>query len=399
MTNEQDMVLLLLKKSLFPDSEQGGTNSDLIDNCEQVNRNAVFYEVQQQAVVGVTAEQAVSFPLISDELKERWRKASLSQVTFYCQLLYCQNNLIQLLRNNKIPMAILKGCGAAMYYPKPENRAMGDVDFLVKTEDFDKAYCLMLEDGYVLARDEDNVDYHYTLEKNGILFELHRWPAGMKEGDKYLNELFQQGLDNIEEITLDGYKIPILPKLQNGLVLMLHIVKHLRSGLGFRQIIDWMMYVDKCLDDRAWVEYESIYIKAGLKPLAVTVTKMCQIYFGLSEDITWCREGENDLCRELMEYVILKGNFGHKENSEEAKTVNTLVRSGGIIAKVKDLQKSGCRNWNLSKKYPALRVFAWGYQLFRYASHMIKNPSMLINLKGDIEESNRRMKMFTRLGQ
>ena len=125
MTNEQDMVLLLLKKSLFPDSEQGGTNSDLIDNCEQVNRNAVFYEVQQQAVVGVTAEQAVSFPLISDELKERWRKASLSQVTFYCQLLYCQNNLIQLLRNNKIPMAILKGCGAAMYYPKPENRAMG----------------------------------------------------------------------------------------------------------------------------------------------------------------------------------------------------------------------------------------------------------------------------------
>ena len=42
MTNEQDMVLLLLKKSLFPDSEQGGTNSDLIDNCEQVNAECCF---------------------------------------------------------------------------------------------------------------------------------------------------------------------------------------------------------------------------------------------------------------------------------------------------------------------------------------------------------------------
>lgn len=52
-----------------------------------------------------------------------------------------------------------------------------------------------------------------------------------------------------------------------------------------------MMYADKQLDNEKWEEYSSVYERAGLKPLAVTVTKI------------------------LMEYILMKGNFGHKKIS------------------------------------------------------------------------------------
>ena len=68
----------------------------------------------------------------------------------------------------------------------------------------------------------------------------------------------------MEKVELDDFLIPVLPSLQNGLVLMLHIVKHLKSGLGLRQIIDWMMYVDKQLDNEKWEEYSSVYETDGI---------------------------------------------------------------------------------------------------------------------------------------
>ena len=47
---------------------------------------------------------------------------------FYNGFSHCQK---QLFENNNIPLVILKGTAAAMYYPKPQLRTMGDIDFLV----------------------------------------------------------------------------------------------------------------------------------------------------------------------------------------------------------------------------------------------------------------------------
>lgn len=216
----------------------------------------------------------------------------------------------------------------------------------------------------------------------------------------YLYELFQDGLKQMEKVELDDFLIPVLPSLQNGLVLMLHIVKHLKSGLGLRQIIDWMMYMDKQLDNEKWEEYSSVYEKAGLKPLAVTVTKMCQIYLGLSQKITWCNnDADETLCEELMEYILMKGNFGHKENIDEVRVVNALARTNGIAGRMRDLQKNGIKNWKLLKKYPKLKVFAWSHELWRYAVYMVKNSEERKQLRKNLRVSEKRKKMFAKLGQ
>lgn len=112
----------------------------------------------------------------------------------------------------------------AVYYPIPEYRSMGDGDFLVWEK-----------------------DYHYALEKNGVVFELHRRPAKLPEdkGRKLLMEYIHEKLNHREWHQIDEYQIPALPWLPNGLVLLYHIRQHLVNGMGLRQIIDWMMCVER----------------------------------------------------------------------------------------------------------------------------------------------------------
>ena len=76
----------------------------------------------------------------------------------------------------------------------------------------------------------------------------------------------------------------VLPDDENGIVLLSHIRQHLESGLGLRQIIDWMMFVRSYLNDEMW--FSSFHEKAqrtGLESLAVITTKMCQKYLGLTK--------------------------------------------------------------------------------------------------------------------
>ena len=47
---------------------------------------------------------------------------------------YGQKELVKLLENHKIPCAILKGESVAAYYPNPELRTLGDVDFLIEAD-------------------------------------------------------------------------------------------------------------------------------------------------------------------------------------------------------------------------------------------------------------------------
>ena len=50
-----------------------------------------------------------------------------------------QDQLIRLMEADQIECVIIKGAAAAMAYPHPSFRTAGDVDFLVKRADYEKA--------------------------------------------------------------------------------------------------------------------------------------------------------------------------------------------------------------------------------------------------------------------
>ncbi|WP_297960236.1 nucleotidyltransferase family protein [uncultured Ruminococcus sp.] len=358
----QQVLLEAIKASLFNFKPTYPDDTDW---------DSVIKEAKAQAVIGLIS------PVIPvhDESSDQG-------IAYYMRLLHEQDKLLKLLEANNISCVILKGCTAAMYYPKPYLRSMGDVDFLVRQDQFDDAIGLMESNGYVCieGKGEDGRlkkgDRHLGYSKNGIEFELHHHfsSAGFD-----IDDILEKAIDKRECRKLNGYSFPVLPEVENGLVLLGHINQHLkRDNLGLRQIIDWEMYCYSVMrKEESKIEFISIAKEIGLLKLAVNVTRMCEKYLGLSESLISTGairknkrndSAEEEIVDKLLENLLTYGNFGIKQVSSSEKSGDS-IRS--VIGNIKHqgfytcFQEYGMDTWKLSKKYPVLKPFAFIYGVFR----------------------------------
>lgn len=372
-----------------------------------IDWNQILQEMKIQTVAGLPYEWLCSRDVLDAKIKMYWNQIVVFQVSFWVKLMHEQELLIQLMRKNNINMVILKGAAAAIYYPRPDLRTMGDIDFLVNPKEFQKAYHILLENGYQLAYPEDATPHHITLRKNNIVFEIHkslsiiaRNNAG-KYGD-YLQRLLIKGLSSIEQKKIENWEFPTLPRLQNGIVLLLHVVQHLNSGLGLRQIVDWMMFVNSDLNDETWrLEFQPILRKIKLEKFAITLTRMCQLHLGLrTEDITWCHSADSLLCNKLLDHFMEKGNFGRKLRKKSIKSgqiIYILSTNRTPLKFFKILQDSGIHNWKLAKKYPILRPFAWIYQACRYTWKGLNRKHPVQSILSDWKKSKKQVDLLDEL--
>lgn len=339
--NAQKELIKLLKGSLF----------DLkVELDEHVDWEAVIQEARDQTVTALAAGS------IEKEHSEDWNQDVLRSIYGFMRVLQAQSDLVELFEAEDIPLVILKGAAAAIYYPVPERRAMGDIDFLVPQDRFDPALQLMKDHGYRFIHQGPR---HNELMKDGIEFELHRQFSII---DESLIECF----DRREVAEIKGHPFPVLARKENGLTLLSHAAMHLQQGnLGLRQVIDWMMYVHSCLDDEAWYNgFQQLAAKYGLEKLAVTLTWLCREWLGLPDKITWFEEADQRLAEQLLDEVFKRGNFGRKlDKDRRLETVVVGIRRLGFFHY---LQHGGLYKWQASRKYPVLRPFAWAYQLCRW---------------------------------
>lgn len=281
-----------------------------------------------------------------------------------------QAKVIKCLEMENIATIILKGAAAAMYYPKPEYRCMGDIDILVDPKDFKKAYYVLKAAGYINEQSLDNYHRHIVFKQDNIEIELHKFysTSDNKVYNNILNKLVYEGITKRKYANIQGYSFPVLPWLENGLVLLSHINHHLSSGLGLRQVIDWMCYVEKELTDDKWTIFCPIVEKVGFKQLALSTTAMCKKYLGLT-GIAWCNDVDTKVCDDLMDYILSCGNFGRKVQTNEINTISVIRRIRNPIKGIKYAQRCGCQTWALLKKCSLLKPFAWIYQLIRWAKN------------------------------
>lgn len=319
----------------------------------QIDR-PVYDEMCRQAIIALPTHVLSQIDIPVD-IKNEWKNKIFQTIAFNTNYQSVQLQLPLL----QVPYVILKGTAAAQYYPHPEYRAMGDIDIMTKREDYSRACDLLLENKWreTTSDTDQKRGRHRTFEKNGFVVEVHAFFASMNNPGKakYFDDLI------VENIT-DSH---ILPDMINGLVLIDHVNQHMEEGIGLRQIIDWMMFVDKCLPDEKWPEFETIVKKTGLEKLAITTTRMCELYLGLSSH-KWCADVDECLCRDLMSYVMECGNFGIKKDQNEKLAISrsSWLRHPGAM--LKELQKKGVMSWETAKKYSLLKCFAWAWQGVQY---------------------------------
>ncbi len=370
MNQTERILLQAIQKSLW------GTD---VSFPADTDWGAVLTEAETQAVLGLVIGVAPK------EVQKEWQGRSSAGMTHFIRILHYQEELYKLLTADSIPMVILKGTAAAINYPNPSQRSMGDIDFLVPPEQFDRAKELLAQNGYSIHDDPRN-PRHIHVYRDGISFEQHRFfNSDGIEVDGYVTD----GLSQIEERRIYGIKFPMLPKLANGLVLLGHMVQHLKHGLGLRQIVDWMMYVDRELRDAFWTQaFEAAAKDVGLDIAAIVATRACQIYLGLSKDIKWCSGADVALCSELMESILSSGSFDRKrgKGSSIERVTSNIARKGLF----RYLQTAGEFNWKAYHRHTWLKPFAWLYQIGRYAKQGLQASRSGGQLKEDIVRGKQR---------
>jgi len=360
----------VIKKSLWND---GAAKAD----------EAIFREMTTHTIAPLAAPILPELSL-TPELFSAWDDAVVKTVVKYRKYLRQQSFLPV-----SVPYVILKGTAAAQYYPYPEYRVMGDIDIMTRREDHEKACAMMLADGYTEIS-EENYKWHREFIKNGISVEVHAYFAVLnnQEYAKYLDHLI---VDHINSSHL-------LPDLVNGLVVLEHISHHLEDGLGLRQIIDWMMFVHRCLPDEQWPEFREMAQHIGLEKLAVVLTRMCEMYLGLPER-GWCADADEALCEKLMAYILSCGNFGRKAKIDDALYHgNTLTKFKTAKVTFGILQQRGVLNWPAAQRHPVLRPLAWMYQVGRYLKRGVFRPHPIGQLKAELAVSRQLDVLFDSLG-
>lgn len=376
MTETQNTALILLRSALW-----GAPAPRLADP------DGVKQELSHQAVLTLTADV-----LGRTGDREAIREAANRLAHFYA-MLEEQTRMLALLEARGIPAVVLKGTAAAYLYPRPEYRKLGDVDILIPPAHFEAALDIVREAGYEQYLDKER---HMGFCRGLARFELHRHFS--EEGGEVLDGLLFSAMERRQTKELQGFAFPMLPDLENGVVLLAHLAQHLKGSAGLRQVVDWMLYCKEYLNDEY---YRRVFAPAirplGLETLAVTATRLCQLYLGLPEDITWCQSADESLCEAVLEQIFNRGIFGSKD-TESASAVSVLNMAKNPIKFLGQLQTMGCATWQALKKYPILKPFAWAYQLCRFIRRGLSRKNPFARLKADKAAADIQYDLLHRLG-
>ena len=408
MDSIQSTIFNLINAALHADDASlKETLAKEVAEYSEKDWDALMEELTNQSVIGVPLEYMINNCEAPKELKDHWTVIVYSQVAQWTKIMEAQNDLIELLRKNDIELSIIKGLAAAMNYPKPDYRSMGDVDFFVKTENFEKTYELLLQNGYSLAGDEtiaqmhvEKEKYHHVeVEKGGVTFELHRRMSDTVQGkelDQKIEDLIMEGMNHIETGRVGAYEFPMFEKKLNGLIILRHIIQHIGSSkdVGLRHVIDWMTFVEKNVDDDFWnAEFEEYLDEVNLKDAAMVFARIGQVYLGMDESIQWCKDADNTLCQQWMEQIMESGNFGSKQ-TEADQGASVLYKNKNIFTMIGSLQGLGMQHWEAARKHKVLRPLAWAYQIGRYARKGLGRRNPVKSLKADMDKSNYKKEML-----
>ena len=347
----------------------------------------VFDQTKRQGITGVVYHSIGKY--LPASLDAEWNHYNLKRLSHSVRLIHEQHDLCTLLYD--IPFIILKGTASAVYYPSPLQRTMGDIDFIVEPCFFEEAKLRLINAGYAII-DEEN-PRHIELSRNGISLEMHHhFGHDALNIDQFISRCYEQ----LDVGIIQNTSFPMLPRLENGLVLLAHLRQHLFTGIGLRQVLDWMMFVKSTVDDIYWEKVFRPEVRnLGLEKLAITASRLCQLYFGLDKAFVWCSLADEAVCHHLMESFIESGNFGHingRGKNVEATVIN--LRREGIFAY---LQKAGEYNWQAYHRHPSLKPFAWMYQIGRYARQGFSAGRSAGTIKEDIQRSKDRYDLIKEL--
>ncbi len=322
------------------------------------------------------------------------------QFTLNCRYLELHRQAGEALDRAGVPYVTIKGLAAAVYYPEPLWRRLGDIDLLVPPEHFEAACEALERSGWNPCGNVSGTERHVQFMREKLTIELHRRFAALNSDEQKQRldrMIFEAALDPVKA-SVDGVAFSMLPPFLNGITLLAHIRQHLESALNVNLLTDWAMFVRKELDDRAWPRFRELSDGLGLTKIACAAGRIGCLYFGLSEtDHTWCLEASEEVAERLLEYCLNCRCFENSDHLDNAMR-RAVSRMKGPVAFFCFLQAKGIENWKALSKHAYLRPFAWMYQCGRFLRRGTSRLMSGGSLKGMMTDVQVRRQLAEDLG-
>ena len=363
---------------------------------------AVYKEMCVQGVVALPRKIIRDIPMDA-ELKKNWERAAMINIGYCMKLTHEELEIKKLFDAEQIPFTVLKGTASAMYYPQPYLRSRSDIDLITCRIDHERACECLEKNGYISTEPiNDETARHIGFCKNGITIELHRFFSSYfkNEKDYYLQEVIEEGVKHSGLSEKGENGVPVPPDTVNGMVLLSHIVQHIDGGIGLRQWLDFVVFAQTVLTDEFWSKaFQQEIEKLGYTQLAKVLTRTGQLYLGLCMNIHWCEDVEDEVCEELIEFLLSVGDLGQKQENQDFHIAVALNKGrGGIVNRFRYLQQSGVENWRALNKYPWLKPFAWLYRLVQYVVKALRGGKPITRLIKGMRKSKKQESFFNKLG-
>lgn len=231
---------------------------------------------------------------------QMWLLENIGQLTQYEVMNSQQKKVIAELSEmwaaEGIRMMVFKGQANAALYPKPEHRAVGDIDcYLLNDNHNENTYQRGNE---VLRKAGAEIDEswyrHSKISYKGETIENHRVMShtrGSKAKQAMENDL--RFMVHGEGLTIiDGCGKAMMPSPQfNACFLTYHGLHHfLSEGLRMKQILDWAMFLQKEQDKVDWNAYWDFYKRYKLERFASLMTYIATEYLGVETNTNFTND-------------------------------------------------------------------------------------------------------------
>lgn len=263
----------------------------------------LLYDVLSQDVMGSLEDHR------SAEWQECLRESAVKTVQQSYRLLFLTRSLTKRLEERGVPVIVLKGVGAACWYPFPEYRKSGDVDLLLERgETAAEAVRVLSELGYEV-KEEQHANHHVACAgPEGIDVELHTMlaePFDDENVNKIMEELQEDCFRRRTCREVMGVPVPVAPDDIQALELLLHMLQHfLRAGFGLKLLADWVVFWNGEHPEGSRESFLELAEKCGLTGFAKAVTLVCETYLGLEPEKLYPAGAWEDLPKEYAEEFL-----------------------------------------------------------------------------------------------
>lgn len=363
MNDVQSLLLQVISEALFNKKAPDIAADQLMPLVNESKAQAVY---------------PLAFSVLDSQLQDKLspeQYADCSEGFFRYAIAGTQNyaehgELHELMTVNETPYVAMKGLASAMYYPEPNLRSMGDVDFLVAKENVSKAGRLLESIGFAVdhGEEDDGIHIAYTRPPMSI-WELHHSVNGIpnNETGELIRAEMDKAIPTAEVAEVDGSTCRLPSKFHHGLIMLLHTASHLTSeGVGLRHLCDWVVFASALSDAEFRDIFEKKLKRFGLWRFAQALTLLGIRYFGAPNRV-WTLEAveshklDDAMLEGLMNDILSGGNFGTKDMNRyrEIKYISdrsegTVGKSGILSQGFRTMNDKVCRDYKTLGKHKVL---------------------------------------------